>query len=60
RARAHLAEIARAEIARAAHSRAALERVRRETGTPVFEIPELPDLHGRDLINSLALFMASH
>ncbi|MFZ1887831.1 MAG: ArsA-related P-loop ATPase [Candidatus Binataceae bacterium] len=59
RSRAHLAEIALAEIARAAHSRAALARARRETGTPVLEIPELPDLHGRDLINALASFMAS-
>lgn len=59
RARAHLAEIARAEIARAAHSRTALERVRRETGTPVLEIPELPDLHGRALIDALASFMKS-
>jgi anion-transporting ArsA/GET3 family ATPase len=59
RARAHLAEIARAEIARAAHSRAALERVRRTTGTPVLEIPELPDLHGRALIDALASFMIS-
>ncbi|MGC1677714.1 MAG: ArsA-related P-loop ATPase [Candidatus Binataceae bacterium] len=59
RARAHLAEIARRQIAHAAHSRAALARLRRETGTPVLEIPELPDLHGRGLINSLALFMAS-
>ncbi len=59
RARAHLAEIARGEIARAAHSRAALERVRRETGTPVLEIPELPDLHGRALIDALASFMNS-
>lgn len=59
RARAHLAEIARAEIARAAHSRTALERVRRETGTQVLEIPELPDLHGRALIDALASFMKS-
>ncbi|HUY39463.1 MAG TPA: ArsA-related P-loop ATPase [Candidatus Binataceae bacterium] len=58
-ARAHLAEIARAEIARAAHSRAAFARVERETATPVLEIPEFPDLHGRALIDALASFITT-
>ncbi|MHB8380899.1 MAG: ArsA family ATPase [Candidatus Binataceae bacterium] len=58
-ARAHLAEIARGEIARAAHSRAARERVERETGAPVLDLPELPDLHGRALIDALASFLTS-
>ncbi|MGH7778252.1 MAG: ArsA family ATPase [Candidatus Binataceae bacterium] len=58
-ARAHLQEIALEEIARAARSHAALERVARETKTSVIEVPELRDLHGRELIDALASFLTS-
>ncbi len=57
--REHLEEIASGEIARAARSLAALERVRRETKTTVIEVPELRELHGRELIDALASFLTS-
>jgi anion-transporting ArsA/GET3 family ATPase len=57
--RAHLEEIARGEMTRAARSLSAIERLRRETKTTVVEVPELRDLHGRQLLDALASFLTS-
>ena len=59
RARAHLREIAHGALALAARSRAAAARIRRDTGAPLLEIPDFPDLYGKALIDALASFLTS-
>jgi Mrp family chromosome partitioning ATPase len=50
----HLAAIARSGLAQRQQARDAVERLRTALGLPIVELPELPGLSGRALIDALA------
>jgi Mrp family chromosome partitioning ATPase len=55
----HLAAIARAGLAQRQQAREAVEHLRGQLGTPMIELPELPGLSGRSLIEALAIELRS-